>query len=78
MQNPSVFPHGYTEKSDGMKLLDYFAAMAMQGELASQDGETGQYSDYDMLASRSYGVAVAMLKEKERLANLPLESSKSN
>ena len=53
-----VVPHG------GMTLRDYFAAKAMQGELASQSPEN-EYTNLDALAALSYRVADAMLKARE-------------
>lgn len=44
----------------GMTLRDYFAAKAMQGELAS-----GRASNHlDSIASRSYAIADAMLRAR--------------
>lgn len=45
----------------GMTLRDYFAAKAMQGELAS--GEASHHAEN--IASRSYEIADAMLKARE-------------
>jgi hypothetical protein len=47
-----------------MTLRDYFAAKAMQGELASQSPEN-EYTNLDALAALSYRVADAMLKARE-------------
>ena len=51
----------------GMSLRDYFAAKAMQGELASQniDESWPERSD-DHLAKRCYHVADAMLEERDK------------
>ncbi len=49
----------------GMTLRDYFAAKAMQGELAAQSEETGHYENMDALAVRAYRVADAMLKARQ-------------
>jgi hypothetical protein len=54
------FPPGYA----GMTLRDYFAAKAMQGELASQSPEN-EYTNLDALAALSYRMADAMLKARE-------------
>ena len=63
---PFTHPHG---REEGMTLLDYFAAKAMQGELAAQSEESGYYENFDVLAIRSYRVAEALLKvKKARLA----------
>jgi hypothetical protein len=47
----------------GMTLRDYFAAKAMQGELASQSPEN-EYTNLDALAVLSYRTADAMLKAR--------------
>ena len=48
----------------GMALRDYFAAKAMQGELASQrDGY--EWHSYEKLAKHCYNIADAMLEERE-------------
>lgn len=47
-----------------LTLRDYFAAKAMQGELASQD-PTEAYNNFDALAVLAYRVADAMLKARE-------------
>ena len=62
-----AFPSAHqTNWSDpGMTMLDYFAAKAMQGELAAQSEESGHYEDFDALDYRSYRVAEAMVKEKK-------------
>jgi hypothetical protein len=46
----------------GMDLRDWFAGLAMQGELASQD--SGSWDDIDRLAQYAYAVATAMMKER--------------
>jgi hypothetical protein len=48
----------------GMSLRDYFAAKAMQGELASQSPEN-EYTNLDALAALSYRMADAMIKARE-------------
>ena len=66
---PAV-PHEYkygdgtANRHDGMTLRDYFAAKAMQGELASQSPEN-EYTNMEALAVLSYRVADAMLKARE-------------
>lgn len=45
---------------EGMSLRDYFAAKAMQGELASGDAS----NHVENIASRSYAIADAMLKAR--------------
>lgn len=51
----------------GMKLWDWFAGMALQGELASQSEENGQWPNKsaDALATRCYLIADAMLRAKK-------------
>ena len=49
----------------GMTLRDYFAAKAMQGELASQSPEN-EYTNLDALAVLAYRVADAMLKARAK------------
>jgi hypothetical protein len=53
--------------SQGMTLRDYFAAKAMQGELAAQSAETGEWMESALpaLATRSYAIADAMLKARQ-------------
>lgn len=53
--------HGKEVSSGGMTLRDYFAAKAMQGELASGDAS----NHVENIASRSYAIADAMLKARE-------------
>ena len=50
---------------DGMTLLDYFAAKAMEGSLASdtEDWNVGA----DSRAATAYEVASAMMEERERI-----------
>lgn len=59
---------GYDHKGyDGMTLRDYFAAAAVQGELAAQGGEDGYQYDakhVDGLATWAFLVADAMLKAR--------------
>ena len=47
--------------ADGMSLRDWFAGLAMQGILASGDD-----NDSKVIAIGSYGVADAMLDEREK------------
>lgn len=49
----------------GMTMRDYFAAKAMQGELAAQSAESGHYENMDALAVLAYRVADAMLKARQ-------------
>ena len=56
-----AFPFGTS--FDGMTLRDYFAAKAMQGELASQR-EGYEWLSPEKLARHSYNIADAMLKAR--------------
>ena len=49
----------------GMSLRDWFAGKALQGELASQNAENGEWPEghESALAERCYKIADAMLKE---------------
>ena len=53
--------------NEGMTLRDYFAAKALQGELAAQVPEKWEWntSSFDALAKRSYQLADAMLEARE-------------
>lgn len=48
----------------GMTLRDYFAAKAMQGELACQRNEY-EWRSSELLAGYCYNIADAMLKARE-------------
>lgn len=57
----------YVLRIPGMSLRDYFAAKAMQGELAA-DESTGFYTGDEgavALAKRAYEIADAMLKARK-------------
>ena len=67
-----AFPHDgesvpFSQAENGMSLRDWFAAMALQGELASQQGGNEVYNAEE-LALWCYQVADAMLKEREKTA----------
>ena len=69
----SAFPTSQTEGESwiwgghpGMTLRDYFAAKAMQGELAAQSEESGNYTNFDVPAVLAYRVADAMLKARAK------------
>ena len=47
----------------GMDLRDWFAGLAMQGELASQDSEN-HWDSCNVLAHYAYSVADAMMKAR--------------
>lgn len=56
-------------KQDGMTLRDYFAAKAMQGELASQQSMKDSYNsagDLAQLSAWCYDMADAMLAERAK------------
>lgn len=67
---PVVFEHSDGQcisEQHGMSLRDYFAAKAMQGELAAQAGhmQISTDSDVNWLAENSYRIADAMLRARE-------------
>lgn len=51
------------DKQDGMDLRDYFAAKAMQGNIAAS--ESGGYIDLKIAARWAYEMADAMMKARE-------------
>jgi len=64
---PVVFEHmECTSEQMGMNLRDYFAAAAMQGDLAglAPDHDWTPYAE--KMARRYYAMADAMLKEKDK------------
>ena len=68
MNNEPAFPglHPSAEckhQDQGMTLRDYFAAKAMQGELASQS-EGATWGDPDKLAVYTYVIADAMMRAR--------------
>lgn len=75
-ENPYAFPaSGHPGKpfleQEGMSLRDYFAAAALQGDLAAQDAvDMGHYNDTpecaDIYANRAYTLADAMLKARAK------------
>lgn len=65
-----AFPFAFAEQdhvSDGMTLRDYFAAKAMQGDLAnaSDDNIVCQHPTFESTAEIYYRIADAMLKVRE-------------
>ena len=56
------------QPEQSIELRDYFAAMSMQGEMASQTEDSGYYSDqsYNLLAERSYKIADAMMEARKK------------
>ena len=61
-----AFPHDVidSDKFKGMTLRDYFAAKAMQGNIASWPED--QLFNPKGIAEHAYGVADAMLAEREK------------
>lgn len=50
-----------------LSLLDHFAGLAMQGELASQSDILGAWhNDYARLAEHSYNIAQSMIEERRK------------
>ena len=65
---PSQHSNGFYSTGDGMTLRDYFAAAALQGNLASQSTDVGYYDGEDSwkkAATDAYKAADAMLKARE-------------
>ena len=60
--NTPAFP---THGLPGMTLRDYFAAQAMQGELASQAGGDYEWRNHEKLARHCYSIADAMLEARD-------------
>ena len=62
--NPPAFPHhpGYANGSEGMTLLDYFAAAALTGLLSDHEIVAKQHE----WAEAAYKIADAMLKERNK------------
>lgn len=52
------------EGTDGITMLDYYAARAMQAMLMSPSPNSASYS---FIASRAFVVAATMLEERQRL-----------
>ena len=50
---------------NGMTLRDYFAAKAMQGDIASMEAHNDPQDAAHHIAKRAYAVADAMLKARE-------------
>ena len=57
----------------GMDLRDYFAAQAMNGNIAAS--ESGGYIDLNIAARWAYSVADAMMKAREEYINETPRSS---
>lgn len=62
---PPALPYEHLSSTANLTTRDYFAAKAMQGDLASQTPDDGgQWNDLDRLAHRAYRVADAMLRAR--------------
>ena len=59
---PATGEYSYQQ---GMTLRDYFAAKALQGELACQSDDS-TWTDFGILARRCYDIADSMLKVREQ------------
>ena len=62
-------PNGHPDnKHPGMSLRDYFAAAALQGILAAcfEEPDWGSEESDRAIAKNSYGIADAMLAEREK------------
>lgn len=59
-----AFPRGEIQSAPGMTLRDYFAAMALQGELSSKGTIEDEWKSIKQLASHVYDVADAMLEAR--------------
>lgn len=68
-QNPNAFPSGH-EETDGMSLRDYFAAKALclfsLGDKEIKRLEAGERLDHKAVAACAYGLADAMLAERQK------------
>lgn len=71
---PGQVPTGYDPRSgnfvEGMSLRDWFAGKALEGELASQSSEVGEWPNKAALslASRCYAIADAMLAARKAVS----------
>lgn len=74
MNNPPAFPRPFSGSTqyaqEGMTLLDYFAAKAMQAYLNGHDRDSFTFTEW---ALTSYAMADAMLKARETI-NQPKEN----
>ena len=63
-----AFPSMKEQTERGMRLRDYFAAAALQGEFAAQHDEESvwQEGSFAFLAKRCYAAADAMIEERNR------------
>jgi hypothetical protein len=58
-----AFFHGNNNNLGGMDLRDYFAAKAMQGDIASNARSDMRY---EKIAERAYQMADAMMKARDK------------
>ena len=61
--NPPAFPIHWENHSEGMTLLDYFAAKAIEG--ATVSAASNVRFNHALIAEESYLLADAMLKARE-------------
>ncbi len=66
---PAFPTYGSATQITGMTLLDYFAGQAMSQMMSVSLATREQCGEirYETMALRSYAMAVAMLKERERI-----------
>ena len=60
---PLLIENNYCQ--DGMDLIDYFAAKAMQGLLATISYENNTSISYTEIAEQSYIIAAAMMEARK-------------
>jgi len=61
---PTAADNGHSQNQDGMDLRDYFAAKAMQGNIAASPADT--FLDVKVCAKWAYEMADAMLKARDK------------
>lgn len=70
---PNVYEDAFKETlviTDGMTLLDYFAAKAMNGALSGDiSNDALQDKDLIIIAETSYKLAAAMIEERKKYIN---------
>lgn len=66
VQSRALGAPAFTQYS-GMTLRDYFAAKAMQGDIASFPDDKDPADVASMIAERAYAIADAMLDAREQL-----------
>jgi hypothetical protein len=70
---PMVFPSHISTGNNTIELLDLFAGMAMEGDLASGTGKCGE-----IIARDAYNVAEFMIAEKNKRAVLNRQNNESS